>query len=101
MESTMPLSDQARVREQVRHPTLERLDDQIQWYDSKSNINQRWFKRLKVTVILAGALTPLAAAFAAQPWIPGLLGVVVVLVEAIQQLNQHQQLWVTYRATAE
>ncbi len=84
-----------------QHPTLGRLDQQIDWYDSRSTANQRWFKRLKVTVILAGALTPLAAGLAAPVWIPGALGVVVVLVEAIQQLNQHQQLWVAYRATAE
>ncbi len=84
-----------------QHPTLRRLDEQIQWYDSKSTANQRWFKRLKVTVILAGALTPLAAGLSMPVWIPGTLGVIVVLVEAIQQLNQHQQLWVTYRATAE
>lgn len=26
----------------------ERLDDQITWYDEKSQTNQKWFKRLKL-----------------------------------------------------
>ena len=42
-------------------PTLERLEDQINWYDRKSNYCQRVYKWLKVIEILAAALVPLSA----------------------------------------
>jgi Protein of unknown function (DUF4231) len=37
---------------------MQRLEDQIQWYDSRSIKNQRWFKALKIIVIVAAALIP-------------------------------------------
>jgi uncharacterized protein DUF4231 len=82
-------------------PTLARLEDQIHWYDTKSGFNQRWFKWLKGVVIISGALAPLTAAVGAAAWVPGALGAVVVVVEGFQQLNQYQQLWTSYRSTAE
>jgi hypothetical protein len=30
-----------------------RLDDQIDWYDRKSQWNQRWFKRLRLVEVAA------------------------------------------------
>jgi hypothetical protein len=30
-------------------PTMQRLEDQIRWYDARSNKNQRWFKTLKAS----------------------------------------------------
>ena len=35
------------------------------------------------------------------PVIPGALGVVVVIVEGLQQMNQHHRYWVQYRQTCE
>ncbi|PZR83024.1 MAG: hypothetical protein DLM68_15015, partial [Hyphomicrobiales bacterium] len=39
-------------------PTMQRLEDQIQWYESRSIKNQRMFKVLKMIVIFAAALIP-------------------------------------------
>jgi hypothetical protein len=47
------------------------------------------------------ACSPLTAAVGAAAWVPGALGAVVVVVEGFQQLNQYQQLWTSYRSTAE
>ena len=44
-------------------PIMERLEDQIGWYDRKSLINQRIFKRIKMTEILGAAVIPFLAAF--------------------------------------
>jgi hypothetical protein len=40
----------------------ERLDDQIDWYDKKSQSNQKWHKRLRVIELIAGASIPFLAA---------------------------------------
>lgn len=43
------------VAKEPKHPTEERLEDQIGWYDRKSQTAQRRYKVLKLTqVIIAG-----------------------------------------------
>jgi hypothetical protein len=39
-------------------PIIERLEDQVAWYDSKSMANQRAYKRIKVVEILAAVIIP-------------------------------------------
>jgi len=39
-------------------PTLERLEDQINWYDRKSNYSQQVYKWMKIIEIAAAALVP-------------------------------------------
>ncbi len=51
-------------------PTLERLDDQIAWYDRRSLSNQRTFKWLKGTVIAAAALIPFTAGWPQAASVP-------------------------------
>lgn len=82
---------------------LRRLEDQIVWYDRKSQHNQRTFKRIKVTEIVAAALIP----FISATNIPHLalvtagLGVLITVLEGLLHLNQYQQNWITYRSTCE
>jgi len=88
---------------------LERLEDQIQWYDKKSRYNQRMFKGMKTATIVISLSIPLLAAYSSYRPIPGTLialitgtlGAVIALFEAIQQLNQYHHNWITYRSTAE
>jgi hypothetical protein len=89
------------VIDSTADPTLERLEDQINWYDSKSSQNQRVFKWIKVVQILSGALVPLFAGIEAPAYVTGGLGVIIVALEGFQQLNQYQQNWVGYRSTCE
>lgn len=81
-------------------PTMERLEDQIGWYDRKSMSNQHTFKRMKVVEILAAALVPLFAGFN-LPWIAGGSGALIAVLEGLQQLNQYHFNWITYRSTCE
>jgi hypothetical protein len=83
------------------HPTLERLDDQIAWYDRRSLANQRWYKGLKGGTFIAGAIIPFAAGVGAPAWLTGGLGVLIVVLEGLQSLNQYQHNWITYRSTCE
>jgi hypothetical protein len=77
------------------------LDDQIAWYDAKSQHNQRRFKQLKVFQIVLAAAIPVAAAGSAPDWLLGGGGGLIVILEGIQQLQQYQQTWTTYRSTCE
>jgi Protein of unknown function (DUF4231) len=82
---------------------MERLEDQISWYDRKSNSNQRIFKRIKMTEIFAAAVIPFIAAwhFLYAPWITSGLGVLITVLEGALHLNQYQQNWIAYRSTCE
>jgi hypothetical protein len=87
----------------VPDPILERLEDQIGWYDRKSISNMYWFKRLKITEIVAAAIIP----FLAASHIPraelatGALGVLITVFEGMLQLNQYHDNWILYRTTCE
>jgi hypothetical protein len=83
-------------------PARQRLEDQIAWYDTKSRLNQRFFKLLKVCQIVTAAAIPVAASGGAVPrWLIGAAGALIVVMEGLQQLQQYQQNWITYRATCE
>jgi hypothetical protein len=83
------------------HPAQARLEEQIEWYDRKSQANQRWFKRLKIGQIVTAAAIPFAAGLSAPVWVAGGGGALIVVLEGLQQLQQYQQNWIAYRATCE
>jgi hypothetical protein len=85
----------------VSNMTVDRLDEEIKWYSNKSKWNQEWFKKLKVTVIVAAAIIPFTAGIGAPALITGALGVLVVVIESLQSLYQLQSNWISYRSTAE
>jgi len=96
-------SDVARVEK--LDTIMERLEDQIGWYDRKSLTNQKYYKRIKMVEIVAAAIIPLLSASAASHprvmWVTGGLGVVITILEGMLHLNQYQQNWVAYRSTCE
>ena len=42
-------------------PIMERLEDQLAWYDRKSMANQQAYRRIKIAEILAAAIIPFLA----------------------------------------
>jgi hypothetical protein len=84
-------------------PIMERLEDQILWYDRKSLTNQRYFKNMKVVEIVAAATIPFLSAFSFSKmmWATGGLGVLITVLEGMLHLNQYQQNWIAYRSTCE
>lgn len=83
-------------------PVWARLEDQIAWYEAKSQKNQRRFKELKVCQIVVAAVIPVLAAVPGAPvWLLGGLGAFIVVLEGLQQLQQYQQNWTSYRSTCE
>lgn len=90
-----------RAADPPASPALERVRDQIGWYDRKSRYNQLWFKTLKICQIVTAAAIPVAATSSVPDWIVGSAGALIVVLESLQQLQQYQQNWITYRATCE
>jgi hypothetical protein len=86
-------------------PVIERLEEQISWYDRKSGSNQRAYKRIKIVEIIAAAVIPFAAAFNSDfryvAYVTGSLGVIITILEGLLHLNQYQENWTAYRSTCE
>jgi Protein of unknown function (DUF4231) len=83
------------------NPTVERLEEQIRWYDRKGMVSQRWFKWLKIAQIGTAAVIPFASGFGAPPLLIGGFGVLIVCIEGLQSLNQYEHNWIAYRSTCE
>ena len=77
-------------------PIMERLEDQIGWYDRKNMTNQRYFRRIKIIEIAAAALIPFLSAFSYSRMIlvTGGLGVVITVLEGMSHLalQRHQEI---------
>ena len=85
------------------HVAWHRLNDQLGWYDKKSGRNQFWYKHIKRIQIVFAALIPVIS-FLGYSWVPfatAALGGTVAILEGFQQLGQHNNLWASYRSTAE
>ncbi len=88
---------------------LERLEDQLNWYDTKSAGNGRIFKGLKIGTMVISLSIPLFAALSSRSvllgsvvaLVTGALGATIAVLEGIQQIGKYQQNWITYRTTAE
>jgi hypothetical protein len=80
-----------------------RLETQIQWYDKKSGDAQWWYKKVKYAEVVFSVLVPIVALWDFEGNAKGaaLVGSVAVLLEALQQINQWQHNWITYRSTCE
>ena len=94
-------------------PILDRLNDQIQWFDIKSGWNQARYKLFKVLVIVAAASITFLTALSAPDgwdqlkwtytmrWVIGILGVLITASEGIVQLYRFNDNWLRYRRTSE
>ncbi len=85
------------------HPAWLRLNDQLGWYDQKSGENEKHYKQIKVAqLVLAGSIPVVALVDGLWGrWLTAILGASVAILEGLQQLGQYNNLWVSYRSTAE
>lgn len=83
----------------------ERLNKQIEWYNTQSQNNKNWFKSLRVIEIVSAAVIPFIAGYSES--IPysqvalGSLGVVIAVSAGLSTLNKYQENWLMYRTTCE
>lgn len=82
-----------------------RLEDQIKWYDRKSQWNQKRYKILRITEMVTSALIPVFMPFAdSSSWFKILLalgGSAVAVIIGIQGLYNFHENWIEYRMIAE
>lgn len=86
---------------QASEVVLRRLDDQVQWYERRAATNKTGYQLLKLVQIVVAAAIPVLAVRDDSTTLLGALGAVIVVLEAVQQLYQFQQNWISYRTTAE
>lgn len=87
----------------------ERVDDQLNWLDSKSQYHHKHFVRLRTLILVTSTLIPLLSGFISDSnnwglilkWAVGIGGVIVAVSQGLLSLNKHQELWMQYRASAE
>ena len=67
----------------------------------KSATSRIWHLRLKIGTLLCAGAIPFSAAIGAHAYVGGGLGLLVVIIEGLQQLFQFHDNWVSYRGTCE
>jgi Protein of unknown function (DUF4231) len=98
------MTEELLVPEEVRqHPAWVRLNDQLEWYDHKSAVNQKRYKQIQAAQIILATSIPVFSLIGAASgqWITAILGASVAILAGFQQLGNYNDLWTTYRATAE
>ncbi len=84
----------------------ERLDDQIDWYDRKSQSCQRMFKRLRLCEIVFACSLPFLVGLpeffgALSAPLIALIGVSIAILSGVLALYKFEQNWVEYRTISE
>ncbi len=87
----------------ANHAAWHRLEDQLSWYDSKSNYCQKWYKWLKFLQIVLAVSIPVTSHLepSLAKWLTSVAGALIAILEGVQHVNQYSMLWVMYRSTTE
>ena len=86
-----------------------RLDEQYQWYSSKSRTNKMIFLWLRIAEIAAAALIPFLSGLLINMdnykttgiIIIGVLGMLVTVIAGVLSLGRYQENWIEFRKTSE
>ena len=89
----------------VKDYVVNRVNDQINWYDKKSMLSQKKYKFFTFVTILCSALTPIIANLVIPDYtyklVVSILGVVVTLSQAIINMSKYNEQWIEYRTVCE
>lgn len=84
---------------------LQRVDDQITYYDTQSKKGQSSFKFLTGIQIASGAFIPVISGFSQDidysEWYTAILGLAITISTATLALNKNQERWINFRTTCE
>ncbi|GAB1263533.1 DUF4231 domain-containing protein [Aurantivibrio infirmus] len=106
-ESNYQTMESETMELQAEDYLKQRVEDQINWYDKKSSLNQHRFKRLQMLSIIFASCIPLLTAISFKEYdtvfrfIIALLGTLIAIISGFLSLNKFQENWVEYRACAE
>ena len=85
---------------------INRLDNQIAWYDTKSQLNKSRFTALRTAELVVAATVPSVVGLITPDLMPlkflaQVLSLLVVIIAGLLSLYRFQELWTDYRTTAE
>jgi len=106
------LEDEKPSDPSFRNYLINRLGDQLIWYDSKSTKIKKYWVRRRIFTIVLSALIPFAVGYidaqnnpaylnTALKVFVGASGVAIAILEALNSLFKSQELYIDYRGTAE
>ncbi len=83
-----------------------RVDHQINWYDTRSQNSQWWYKRLRVVEVALAASLPFLVGNITEStaWlkvVAGAVGVIVAIIAGLLALFKFQENWIQFRTTCE
>ncbi len=84
----------------------DRLENQIIWYDTKSQNAQKNYKRARIVEFVLAATIPFLAGITITndfyiKVIIGVFGIIIAVITAMQGLSQWNEDWIQYRTTCE
>lgn len=83
----------------------ERVEGQIQWFNTKAIQAQKSYKRIQYAEIICAAAIPVLSAYAAQhafvAVIIAVLGAAISIMGSVCKLNHYHENWLEYRVTCE
>lgn len=89
----------------IEYYIKDRVDDQIEWYDKKSQAAQKWYKRIQIIEIISAAIIPILVPYAVRGNIlsvcVAVLGALISILETVCRLYKFHENWIQYRTTAE
>lgn len=106
------LADNRNTKPNFRNFLINRLGDQIKWYDKKSGHFKRKWEGYRRTIIILSACIPFLVGLMDQAYLPvnfniglkmliGGSGVAIAVLEGLNALYKSQELYIAYRVTAE
>jgi hypothetical protein len=81
----------------------ERYQNQVNWYDSRSLINQRLYKTLQWILIIAAAIGPILTFWSGgiKIWIAVTNAIIIAVLASGLKAFKFQENWINYRTTCE
>lgn len=83
----------------------ERLDEQINWYDKKSQLEKKWYYRIRTSQLMLSASIPVLTGFVLNyHWILkgiAIIGATITILEGISSVKKYHEKWIQYRTIAE
>jgi hypothetical protein len=81
----------------------QRYEDQINWYDKKSIVNQKMYRRFQWSVIILSAITPVFVAIVPETtrWPAVAISAIVAIGTTALKTFKYQENWINYRTTCE
>lgn len=84
---------------------INRVDDQINWYDEKAQKSQKAYKIYQLTEIICASLIPILSGYITKVWwfsvVVAILGSIIAAIESISRLYNLHENWIEYRTTCE